>query len=239
MKLTISSNHPSTLFGTLVSAMAFILVISFLYMILQPTVVRSQSSAEDEFIITQEITDEISFSVTAPDVTLSGSIGGLTGGNSSGSTQTVVRTNDPDGYSMTIEFPYATTSGMQANTASTFINNYTPASTGVPDYTYAANATGGAAEFAYSVSASTTSDVDSTFLDNGSDTCGTGVSNTAGACWLNASITPETIISRTSGSAPDGATTTISFYVNVPQDPNPNLDADLYTATATLTATNN
>jgi hypothetical protein len=201
----------------------------------EPTAGRAQVT--DEFIVQQTITGEISFLVNAADVTMVGDINGLTGGAATGSTFAVVRTNDPDGYNLTLAFPFATTSGMQGDTTSSVINNYTPATPGTADYTWVDNSTGGAAEFGYTVAASSSADIAATFLNSGS-TCGSG-SFEADRCWLNASVTPQTIINRTSGAAPDGATTTIIFRVNVPNNPSPALDADVYTATATLTATNN
>lgn len=213
-------------------------IILFSLALWQPMVARSQS-ASDEFIVTQTITGEISFSVAAADVTMNGSINGLTGGVATGTTQVVIQSNDADGYNMTLVFPYATTSGMQANNTASVINNYTPTSATVPDLNWADNAAGGAAEFGYSVSASTTADLALAYRNNGT-VCG----NSSGGdvyrkCWFNASITPATIINRTSGAAPNGATTTIRFKVAVPNNPSPSLDADTYTATATLTATNN
>jgi hypothetical protein len=208
------------------------------YMAFEPVVSRSQS-ATDTFLVQQTITGEISFKIVTGDVTMNGSVNGLTGGYATGTTHAVVQTNDPDGYTMTLKFPFATTSGMQANTASTFINNYTPATPGTPDFTWVDNAPSGASEFGYSVSASTTADLAQEFKDNGTVCGGAGSADNIAKCWMNPSTTAQTIVNRSSGSAATGATTTIRFKVAVPSNPLPALDDDIYTATATLTATVN
>jgi hypothetical protein len=100
------------------------------------------------------------------------------------------------------------------------------------------NATGEAAEFGYTVEASTTADLDQSFKDDGS-ACNTGSSDASNKCWYNPTSTAETIVNRTSGAAALGATTTIKFKVAVPSAPSPSLSAAVYYATATLTATNN
>ena len=125
---------------------------------------------------------------------------------------------------------------MQANSTSSVINNYTPAVAGTADYNFVANGAGGASEFAYTVNSSSSLDAAARFLSSGS-ACGSG-SEEADRCWYNPSSTAETIINR-SNAAPSGATSTIKFLVSVPSTPNPALEADTYTATGTLTATNN
>lgn len=207
----------------------------FSYFAFEPTVGRAVTSNPHDFLVQQTITDEISFLVEAADVTMVGSIQGLTGGYATGTTYAVVQTNDPDGYSMTLSF--STTTAMQGEATTGVINNYTPATPSTADFNWIDNSTGGAAEFGYSVSASTTSDIDPTFQDNGAS-CGAGGADNILKCWLNPSTTAETIINRATAAA-TGATTTLRFKVAVPSAPSPSLPADLYTATGTLTATNN
>lgn len=234
MNTTLTPRHVAALIASslLLTSLLFVF-----YSLFEPTITHSQ--ATDTFEVEQTITGEISFRVAAADVTMDGTINGLTGGYATGTTYVVVQSNDPDGYNMTITFPFATTSGMQGDNSASVINNYSPDSEGVADYNWQDNAAGGAAEFGYSVNASTTADLDLTFRDNGTDTCGVGAADDVNKCWLNGTTTPETIVNRTSGAAATGATTTILFKVSVPNNPNPSLDADTYTATATLTATNN
>jgi hypothetical protein len=212
---------------------AALLIVSFFSF--EPKVGRTQVT--DSFIVTQQITDEISFLFTANDVTMAGTIAGLTGGYATGTTRAVIRSNNPTGYNMKLGF--SSTTAMSAS-SSAYINNYTPAVAGVPDFTWVDNAAGGAAEFGYTVMASTTSELDPSFLNNGS-ACNVGASATTDRCWMNPTTTAasngETIINSNSPSI--SSTTTIKFKVAVPNSPSPALPAAFYVATATLTATNN
>lgn len=221
----------------LVGSLIVSMVGAFSFVLFEPVVGQAQTSNPHDFTVTQTITDEISFLVEAADVTMVGTIQGLSGGYATGTTYAVVRTNDQDGYSMTLEF--SDDPAMNAVGTTTSINDYTPAADSTPDYNWTDNSAGQAAEFGYTVYASNTSDVVQKFLDNGS-ACGTGSNNTLNKCWYSASTTPnaETIVNRSTES-PDGATTTLRFKVAVPSNPSPALPADTYVATGTLTATNN
>lgn len=208
-----------------------------LFFALEPTIGRSQQT--DSFLVSQTITNEISFLVTAPNVTMAGSIAGITGGYATGTTVASINTNNVTGYNMTLHF--ATNSvphAMYASSSGAYINNYTPASTspGVPDFTWVDNSTGQAAEFGYTVRASTTSEVDLSFMNDGS-ACNAGTNETNDRCWLNPTTTPERIIN--SSAANTSSTTTIKFKVAVPNSPSPALISGIYVATGTLTATTN
>ncbi len=191
----------------------------------------------DEFTVTQEITDEISFSTFAQNVAMEGSITGLSGGFATGSTMAVIRSNDAQGYTMKLHFS-TTSSGRSMQASSTaYINDYSPAVASVADFHWITNSSGGAAEFGYSVTASNTAEVDLTFLNDGASACATGSSNTANRCWINPTTSPETLVSSTGPTA--ASTTTIKFKVAVPNAPSPALPTGFYLATGTLTATNN
>jgi hypothetical protein len=214
-------------------AISIVLVGALTYSLIEPTIGRAAASATDTFLITQQITDEISFLTTAADVTMVGSIQGVTGGAATGTTFAVVRSNSNSGYTMDITF-----SGAPAmrgtSTLSTAIRDFASSSSMVqPSFAFTAST---AAQFGYTVAASTTSDLDPSFLNNGT-TCNAGVSYTANTCWMSPSTTAFRIVNR-STSAPTGATTTLTFRVTVPSNPSPALDEDFYVATATLTATN-
>jgi hypothetical protein len=218
--------------GTLIAAFVALSV----HLLFEP-VVTSAQAVSDQFIVTQSITSEIAFVTTANDVTMS-AIAGLTGGAATNSTQVVIYTNDNAGYTMTI-----TASGspaMQGDTQGGSINNYSPASPFVPDFAKAPNSSGGAAEFGFTVSASTTSDLATKFLDNGS-ACSTGSSDTGGAnsCWYFIPNSATSTIVRSSETAGSGSTSTIFFHTHVPGSPSPALPEDTYRATSTLTATMN
>lgn len=171
---------------------------------------------------------------------MAGSIAGLTGGYATGTTVASINTNNATGYNMTLHF--ATNSVSHAMVASTtnpssaYISNYTPASGGVPDFTWVDNTTGQSAEFGYTVRASTTGEVDSSFMNNGS-ACAAGTTETNDRCWLNPTTTPERIINSTASNG--SSTTTIKFKVAVPNAPSPALPSGFYIATGTLTATTN
>lgn len=212
---------------------ALLLTVLMFSLVLEPTLGRAAASTNDTFLITQEITDEISFLVPAADVTMVGPVQGVSGGYATGTTYAVVRSNSNSGYTMDISFSNAP--AMRGNTTfSTGIRDYATSSSMMqPSFTFVASS---AAQFGYTVAASTTSDLDPSFLNDGS-TCNAGAGYTANRCWMTPSTTAYRIINR-STSAPTGATTTLTFHINVPSNPSPALDEDFYTATATLTATN-
>lgn len=222
--------------ATYATLVAF-LIVAFMavsFFALEPSIGHSQIS--EEFTVSQTITDEVSFVVAPTDVTMVGSIAGLTGGHATGTTKAVVTTNDPQGYNMTLSF--STTTAMHKNGApANVINNYTPATVNVPDYNWITNGAGGAAEFGYSVMASTSSEINQSFKNNGSSCNQSGGSQTLNKCWLNSSTTPKVIIST---SAPVAySTTTIKFKVAVPPNPSPVVPSGVYVATGTLTIAGN
>ncbi len=210
--------------GVLVSV-----ALGMMYLAFEPVVSRAIT---DSFTVTQEITGEVSFATPAADVVMSPPIASITGGTSTGNSQVVVSTNNQPGYTMDINF--SNTVAMQGNTQGGQIPNYIPTVATQPDFNFVVPAA--SAEFAYSVHASNTGDVDSTFQDNGS-ACGTGGSNsTEGQCWFNPSTTPERIINSTTDIPTSGSTSTILFQLVVNANPIPAIPSDFYVATATLTA---
>lgn len=198
----------------------------------------------DSFTVTQTISNEISFSTTASDVTMVGVITGLTGGFSYGTTTVVVKTNNALGYNMTLHFS-TTTSGESMQASSTaYINDYTPTAGDVtvggnlPDYDWVDNASGQAAEFGYAVYASSSADVTVAFLNNGSSACGSG-SNSSSHCWANPTTSPKSIINTGAPTPGSGSTTTLQFKIAAPNPPSPLLPSGTYLATGTLTALTN
>lgn len=221
-----------TLIATLIAV--FLLATSFF--LLEPKV--GQAVTSGPFTIQQTVTAEISFLVDASNVTMSGSINGITGGTSNGTTTAVVRTNNPAGYTMSIAYANNSTPNAMLGdtTANESIHDYT-ASSSEPTYTF--HTSSSSAVFAYTASAANTSDLDQSFKDNGSGLCNNGSNDTSGysTCWMEPSTSGFQIINRGT-DAPSGATTTLNFRVYVPNAPSPSLQADTYTATATLTALN-
>lgn len=191
------------------------------------------------FTITQQITDEISFLVQAANVTMAGNLQGLTGGTANGSTTAVVRTNSPTGYRMSIAFFNNGTPNAMLGNASTSnsesIRDY-PAVANEPTFAFSTAST--SAVFAYTTTAANTSDLDQSFLNDGTTACNTNTQRTSfNQCWMEPRTTSFDIINRITAAA-TGATTTVHFRVHVPNSPTPALVAGFYTATATLTAIN-
>ncbi len=224
--------------SALIASLLMMALVLASFFILEPSVGRAQLSPQsDTFEVTQEITAEISFETPAQDVTMAPSIASLTGGSSYGDTYVVVNTNNATGYNMTIAF--SSTTAMTRDGGGGVINNYAPASDGTPDYSFTTDTF---AQFGYTVVASTTSELDQSFLDNASNACnqpaGTDTSATS-TCWMDPDDTAEQIILTNSATPLSGSTTTIAFRVHVPANPSPAVPTGFYTATATLTATVN
>ena len=196
------------------------------------------ATATSQFTISQTVTSEIAFATPASNVIMSPTLGGITGGTANGSTQVVVTTNDLAGYTMTLQA--SSSVGMLGNASSTadIIPALLPTTPSVPNFTFT-TAPANSAAFAYTVGATTTTDVATLFKNNGA-ACNTGSNtNTAGSlnCWLNASTTAVQIVNRSTQTPPNGATTTLNFRVIISSNPNPVIPNDTYVATTTLTAT--
>jgi hypothetical protein len=215
-------------------------LLTIAFMAIEPVVSRAQVS--EDFTVTQTITGALAFAVSAGDVTMNGSINGLTGGTSYGTTSTSVRSNNGTGYNMTIEFSSTTAMIINGGT-NEFINNY-QYSTGTAGYPAGFDTTPVYAQFGFSVSASETADVSDVFTSTGS-ACGTSNNGsfTVNNCWRGASSTDETasteLLNTSSATPGSGSTSTIQFRVNVPNGPNPTVPNGTYVATATLTITDN
>jgi hypothetical protein len=157
------------------------------------------------------------------DVTMSPSLGGLTGGTSNGSTSVTVTTDNPAGYYLTYE---ASTSPAMQSPLDT-IDDYDE---GVDaDFSFAVVAN--EARFGFSPSGS---DITTAFKDNGALCGGGGTLDTALACWAGLATTPITIAQSSSANHPSGTETELYFRVGVGSGAGI-LDG-LYTATTTLTA---
>jgi hypothetical protein len=162
---------------------------------------------------------------------MQGTIGGITGGEATGTTQVVVRSNSFTGYNMSISF-----SGAPAMRGVTTNNqNIRDYATGTqPSFAFQSSTS---AQFGYTVYASNTADIAQSFLNNGTGCNMPAGSATQFRCWAKPSTTNFQIINKTT-SAATGATTTITFRLVVPTNPAQSIEADTYQATATLTATN-
>lgn len=218
-----------------VAASVVIVMLAFAsFIVAEPQISHSQTLTDTaNFTITQTITGESTFLVEPTNVSMVGDINGLTGGNATGSTQFVVQSNNASGYYVNIAFDY-THGGQYAligDSGSEDIFDY-GFGNAEPDFGFAPEPN---ASFAYTVEASTTpSLIDDSFEHNNTDTCGGGGGNTTpGLCWMTPSSTQFRIIDS-AVAAPVGATSSLTFRVNVPSGASPAPAAETYTATATL-----
>lgn len=223
--------------GAIIMVLGLILVG---FPIIEP-VITSGAATSTQFTVTQEVTSEISFAEEPADVTMSPALGGISGGNSYGSTTVRVVTNNALGYNMTL-ISSSTASGhsMHGNSQGGYIPNFGGTATSVPEYSFTVAAN--SAAFGYTVSASTTADLDQQFLDDGSSLCNIsgGSDTSSGTCWVQASSSAaRTIINRSTETSASGSTSTIAFRVTINSNPTPAIPEDFYVATMTLTATTN
>lgn len=191
------------------------------------------ATVQDQITVSQAVTAEIS--ITSPaNVTMSPSLGGITGGNSDGYAQWTITTSSFGGFTATL-----TASGtpsqnyvMLGNTGADYIDNYTPATYNVPDYAWAVT---NAAEFGFTATTTTTTDVGQLFKTTapGAGPCNVGSNVAADTCWINASTTAKQVMNR-STSAASGTALGIHFKVTLN---NHNVVEDTYVATTTITAT--
>ncbi len=222
----------------LVSSITILSMAFIGFILAEPQVGHSQ----EVFTIRQTITDETTFSTSPTNVVMAGNISGITGGNSTGTTQFAVQSNNATGYLVTIAFENNDPGQLYAMlgdvTGSNGIRDYENDVGGEPSYNF--GTTTDAAVFAYTVTSTTTTDTDDSFSNNGVNACnGGGTDWTEDICWKAPTTTsgvPFNIIDR-GDAAITGATSTIKFRVHVPPNASPTPTAETYTATATLTLT--
>ena len=203
----------------------------------EPSIGRGQ--ATDTFEVKQTVTGAISFATNETVVTMVGSLDGLTGGTSYGTTTARVLTNNSTGYNMVITF--ASTAPMIRDGGGGVITSYLY-STGTSAYPEGFTTAPSNAQFGFSVNASNTAEVSNVFKSTGG-TCGSGTF-TPGACWRGASTTnvaasTQLINSTSATPSGSGSTSTVQFRITIPNNPNPAVPNGTYTATATVTATAN
>jgi hypothetical protein len=168
---------------------------------------------------------EVFISVSTPaTVNLTGVLGGLTGGESNGSTTVTVTTDNPAGYQLFITA--ATAPAMQKG--SDTIPDYVPNSVPTPDFLFETTST--EAHLGMTV---TGSDVIARFRNNGS-VCATGGISTPLRCWVGLTTADQLIAAGAGANHPAGATTTLQFRVGIGSQRV--VPAGIYTATTTVTA---
>jgi len=198
-------------------------------------------SAEETFQVTQTISGAIAFQASTSPVTMTGTLDGLTGGTSWGTTTSKVRTNNATGYNLSIRFASVTPMVRNGGGGSIASFRY---STSTASYPSGFDTSVANAQFGFSVNASNTSEISGVFKHNGTD-CGTSnnVSFSVNNCWRGASTTSAVattqLINSSAPTPSSGSTTTVQFRITIPNNPSPSVPDGTYVATATLTATDN
>ncbi len=167
----------------------------------------------------------VAIAISAPTpVTMDPPIPGVTGGFSTGSTSVTVTTDNPAGYELVIRAE--SEPAMQGPNGAS-IGDYEQI--GDADFTFATSST--MAHFGFSVVGE---DAAARFRHDGSNTCGSGTTNTPLRCWVGLRSSPELVAQRTTSNHPEGRETTFNFQVGigdaVSQPPG------VYIATTTVTA---
>jgi hypothetical protein len=174
----------------------------------------------------QQMDTEIEITMTeAGNVTMSPSLGGITGGTSNGDSFVNVTTNNPVGYELYIKA--SSSPAMQGDTQSDTIADYTKVGAN-PDFDFSVSATD--AEFGFSPEGT---HIVALYKDNGA-ACNVGSSDTADKCWDSLSTSNKLIASSATANNPGGTQTTIKFRLTV--GTSSFKIEDTYTATTTLTA---
>jgi hypothetical protein len=214
-----------------IGASVVIVMLSFISFIMAEPQISHSQDATSEFFVRTTILGEATFLVEPTDVIATGTINGITGGNATGTTQFVVQSNSAGGHYVTISFfdnpgQYAMY-GDNTQFEDIFDYNFGGAE---PTYGFTPEPN---ASFAYTVTSTSPGDTDDSFDHNGVNACDTPGTDGDGTCWMTPSTSQFRIVD-TSGPAPNGATSSIQFRVNVPSGASPAVGAGTYTATATL-----
>jgi hypothetical protein len=219
----------------LVSALA-VAVLFATFALVEPIALKAQESVD--ITVTQIITGETSFSANPGSVAMDNTIASITGGTSNGTSTFTVQSNSGTGYNVTLAF--ADDPAMQSTSTADFIPDYIEDTPGVPDWGFGTEASGGSAQFGFSVFGASAGVVADNFQDNGSNACGSGGgSNTYGQCWSAGSTSAVTILESNAATTGGGDESSVLFRVHVPANPSPAVPAGGYVATATLTVAEN
>jgi len=236
--MTTSNSFYKTTFGQALTATAMLfLLATFSFFLIEPKV-STADSASRSFTIEQEITGEVSFVVPPANVQMVGSLTGMTGGTSTAAAVAVVKTNNSTGYTLDIKFEDNGNGTAMLNSnplalAPDSIKDH-PSVGGEPMYEFNGGNATTTSLFGYNVASTESSDVDPSFLNNGTS-CNSGSTSSTEKCWMTPATSDFRIIDR-GYSDVSGATTTINFMVVVPPNPSPAVESGFYYATATLTA---
>lgn len=203
-----------------------------LYFVAEPRISRAVAvDTSGPFTVTQTILGENSFLIDAASTTMSGSINGISGGQSFSTTTFSVRSNHPSGYFVDIEFADADLDGVAmlgVVSDSDALRNYNLGATA--DYNFSTASS--SAVFAFTVDSVNGDDTSGVFKNSGASCGFPGGTDEAGQCWIGPSTTaPIRLVQRGPTSS---ATSSVVFRVYVPPGASPVVETDTYIATATL-----
>lgn len=153
------------------------------------------------------------------------SMGGISAGFGNASTTWTVTTDNPAGYSLSINAAHSP--AMQGQYGD-HIADYVPAGDSA-DYDFTILPT--QSLFGFNPLGA---DVTSRYRNDGVSACGTGLNNTIYKCWDGLSTSPKIIAQSTSSNQPNGATTTAIYQVQIGDSKIQTSGA--YAATITVTA---
>jgi len=154
-----------------------------------------------------------------------GTLGGLTGGESNGSSTVSVLTDSSGGYQLSIAAVATPALRKNPDTIADYVANSAPN----PDFIFTTDS--GEAHFGF---APFGNDVTSRFKNNGSACNAGGTTITALRCWQGLSTSAQVIASGAGANQPAGADTTIQFKVGIASGAG--VVSGTYVATTTLTA---
>jgi len=214
---------------TAIFSLASIFILLAGYVIFEPVITKAVA---DSAVVSLSVTSEITIS-SPDDTSLTPSIPGVTGNAGSPATASLtwtVMTNNSTGFNMKLKS--SSNPSLQLDGSNTF-SDYTNASP--LNYTWGSPSSS-AAWFGFTVEPATAADTVAAFLDNGSDTCGTGAVNGADTCWGGLATTDTDVINRSSATGSSGEAEVVKFRA---ESNAKFLNSGSYTATITATAAMN
>ncbi len=217
---------------TISLAVTISLIFSIVFVVFEPQKIQA---VQDEVTVTQAVTEEIAID-TPGNISLKSDIPGMTGNAgapASGTVTWTVTSSNATGYNVKIK---ASTDPALKLEAGQEFTDYTPASAGSPDYTWATPGAS-AAEFGFTVEPETAADTVNLFLDDGGANCDTGSTNNTNTCWFVFNGTNDiVIINRSSRTDCDGEDEVIKLRAESNEKL---LKEGNYTATITVTVAAN
>lgn len=175
---------------------------------------------------------EAYLTVSSPaDIDLLPPIPGISGGTANASASWNVICDSPSGFNMQIAASTTPAMILGGNDPTHYFANYSSTPT------YAWSVASGNSLFGYTVEPATTADTAQTFLDNGSDACGTGELNGSDTCWAGFNgTTAASVINKTSRTSIAGEPEKIKVRA---QSNNNFLLAGTYQSSITVTVLQN